>query len=541
MSPERRDRILLATVLAAAAVVSLRGIGDNSLGFPDADRILMDGVFIRDFFLSFDWFHPFEAASRYFAQYPALSIGYRVPGYPILIAAVQLFLGVGVWSARLVQIALWLVALTMWFRLVRREWGDAVAVSSGLILATTPFLARWAWFTMTELPVVAWSLMAVATWHRYLETNRPRLAIVTCLLIAAAVWTKQTAVVLLLWFLLEALLRRRWELIKRREIWVCLGLGFVVLLPIAAMTLFMDDLVVSQTVGIGRSRSDPRTELAHYLFSPKHLITRHLTIPVSILAFVGIGLSVYRRDRKTLYFAVGIVAVYAFFTSLVAQHARYTLLWIAPFTLFAALALTAIFKRKGLPRWVFPAVLTLLTGWQIVQAYRSPANNASGFDEVARYVLDHSDSPVVMYEGYSNGRFTYFMRALDPERSMWVLRGDKVLSSTALLETWGASEVFAETEEDIEEILRRFGVQYLVVESRNITKLEIHELFRNFMQTGPFELELEVPVEGTRRYVVDQSLLVYRYLDSGPAQVQEITIPVPLVGRTIVAPWPSER
>jgi hypothetical protein len=39
----------LTSVLLLCAVVSLRAIGNPDLGVPDADRILMDGVFLRDF------------------------------------------------------------------------------------------------------------------------------------------------------------------------------------------------------------------------------------------------------------------------------------------------------------------------------------------------------------------------------------------------------------------------------------------------------------------------------------------------------------
>ena len=138
-------------------------------------------------------------------QYPALSIGYRVPGYPLMIAATQLVTGVNVWSARLVTLVVWLLAVAMWFLLLRREFGTPVAAISGALLVTTPFLAQWAWFTMTDLPAVAISLIAAALWHRYLTKGRPRDAVFTCVAVSAAVWTKQTAVVLIVWFVLEAL------------------------------------------------------------------------------------------------------------------------------------------------------------------------------------------------------------------------------------------------------------------------------------------------------------------------------------------------
>ena len=52
LSPQLKDcldRYGIYAVLSVTAVLLLRQIGDSSLGYPDADRILMDGVFIRDF------------------------------------------------------------------------------------------------------------------------------------------------------------------------------------------------------------------------------------------------------------------------------------------------------------------------------------------------------------------------------------------------------------------------------------------------------------------------------------------------------------
>ena len=275
---------------------------------------------------------------------------------------------------------------------------------------------------------------------------------------------------------------------------------------------------------------DPRTQPNHFLKAPKHLVERHLAVPMLALAGIGGLVSIRRRDKRTSFFAIGIASIYIFFAALVVQDPRYTMLWIPLVTLFAAIGLCSLSEFTRSLRPLLPLVVVALAAWQAVQTFRMPLQRATGYDEVARYVLERSESPVVMFDGFNNGYFTYFMRALDEERGMWVLRGDKVLSSSALMSN-RSLEVHAETEEDIKSILDRFGVEYVAVEQRDLSRVEIHNVLRRYLESGPFELELSVPVLGRRRFLEGQSLFVYRYLEASGPEVSEISIPVPLVGR----------
>ena len=43
-----------------------------------------DGVFILDFLRALPVDGAYEFAARYYAQYPAISVGYRPPGFPLV-------------------------------------------------------------------------------------------------------------------------------------------------------------------------------------------------------------------------------------------------------------------------------------------------------------------------------------------------------------------------------------------------------------------------------------------------------------------------
>jgi len=95
-----KERLSLFFVLGVMSFLLLRGIGDPSLVYPDADRLLMDGVFIHDFMREMPVNEIYEFTSDYYAQYPALSIGYRPPFFPFVEALFNGVFGINMWSSR---------------------------------------------------------------------------------------------------------------------------------------------------------------------------------------------------------------------------------------------------------------------------------------------------------------------------------------------------------------------------------------------------------------------------------------------------------
>ena len=65
---------------------------------------------------------------------------------------------------------------------------------------------------------------------------------------------------------------------------------------------------------------------------------------------------------------------------------------------------SAIFKvanREGFSSMVFDLVVAV--GWNIVSVWQKAPKYATGYDEAAEFVLAHSESPTVFFDGYNNG------------------------------------------------------------------------------------------------------------------------------------------
>ena len=126
--------MLLAVLMATGVILFSRAFFDASLGYPDADRILMDGVFIHDFLRDLPLSHVYDYTINYYGQYPALSIGYRPPFFPFVEGLFHLVFGMNTWSSRLALLFFGLVGIASWFALVRRIFDYATAFFSTLLI-----------------------------------------------------------------------------------------------------------------------------------------------------------------------------------------------------------------------------------------------------------------------------------------------------------------------------------------------------------------------------------------------------------------------
>jgi hypothetical protein len=189
---------------------------------------------------------------------------------------------------------------------------------------------------------------------------------------------------------------------------------------------------------------------------------------------------------------------------------------------------------------LYAGILAATVAWQVFAVSQIAPKYATGYDEAAQFVLDNSESPTVFFDGYNNGYFTYFMRALDPDRSMFVLRGDKLLSSTSIAGR-NRLEVHAEDASDIIGILEQYGVQYVVVEDKNTIKIPIHGVLRRVLERNDrFELVKTIPVDtgspSTREPLDGVSLLIYEVHDRGAPKDGILELRLPVVGQTLRVP-----
>ncbi len=532
---------IIAGLVAIAALTFLRQIFNDALGYPDADRILMDGVFFRDFLVDLPLLEPYDYIINYFGQYPALSLGYRPPFFPFVEGLFNLVTGVEIWSSRLALFSFALAGSATFYLLLRRTFDWLTAAVATLFLVTTPFVAQYGWYTMAEVPVLSMALVTLYFFQRYMSGGTTLDLALTAAALVLALYTKQTAMVLALWMVLYTLgSLRLLEQLRQRRVWVTVILAIVAVLPLVAVTLWMSDQHMAQSVGVGKAATvQAKLQTDRLLALPEHLYKLHLTPPVLALALLGALWALVRRDRRLWLWLSLILAVYLLFTYIANQNSRYPIFWIPAFCALAAMPVG--FARPGTRlRTALVVIAALVGGYQVWQVYAKAPKFATGYDEAAAYVLAHSESPTVFFDGYNNGYFTYFMRAQDPQRSMWVLRGDKLLTSTSI---GGRNklEVHIEDAEGIDQLLDRFGPQFIVVESRNTIKLPAHDVLREHLKASDdYQLRKTIPVDtgepSTRQPLDDLDLLVYEHVNRPQPTGGVLELRLPVVGQTLQIP-----
>jgi hypothetical protein len=380
-------------------------------------------------------------------------------------------------------------------------------------------------------------MLTLYLFYRYIETDSTKHLFLTAAAFTATVWTKQTAFYIAFFFLLymlqQGILLQR---LKEKKTWVAIFLIVIFLIPLALITLWLGDQNLAQSVGkgldINKSPWQLRLETLPEHF--RNILHYHTTYPLLALIFMGALGAVIKRERKALFFALYILITFLFFSYIIHKNERYTIFWIPAFTLFAALPIYLL-RSQPMLRNGFATILLLTAGYDTYRIYAKPPNYATGYDQVAAYVLHHSHSPTVFVDAYNNGYFTYFMRAQDPNKSMYVLRADKLLTSSSI-SAKNRLNIHIQDREGIRGVLDRFGIELVVVESRDQSGIDIHQELRRYLRDGPFEEVMRIPVESTRPPLKNQDLIVYRYLDYKSAKGGILELHLPVVGQTIRVP-----
>lgn len=531
----QRRWLAFGTLAILTALLLLRELGNPALGYPDADRLLMDGVFLLDFLRALPFDRVIEFTKAYYAQYPALSIGYRPPFFPFIEALFNAVFGINTWSSRLAILAFALPGLAAWYALVARIYTREVAFWACALLITTPFLVQWGWYTMGEIPLLAMAMMTLYFFYRFSETQAAKYIYLTAIFFCLTAWTKQTAVYLAAFFFFYLLYRRQLlSFLRSRQSWIAIAIAALLLLPLAAITLWLGDLNVQQSVGSTEASGTPsRLSVANWLAHWHSLTAYHFNWPTLALSAVGLLLALYKRDDRAVFFALLILVTYLFFSLLAGKNPRYPFFWMPAFTVFAALAL--VYFKQPLARVLWTIALLAVVSFNVYESWRKQPQYATGYDTAARFVLEHSKSPTVFFDGYNNGYFTYFMRAADPAQTMYVLRGDKLLTSSAINNNiW--LEVHARDEADIERMLKEYGIELVVLESRDVSGIPIHQKLRTLVTGDRFELLARIPVESNREPLQAQTLDIYRYRHAQAMTASHLTLKLPVVGQTIQVP-----
>ena len=123
--------------------------------YGDMPQYLMNGSFVYDLVRDAPVDDVIGYTQRYYARYPALSLGHHPLLLPLAEAPLFAVAGISVFSGRLTIILFLLAGVAFWFKLVAARFDNVTALLSSLLLITTPAIVTLSQAVLSEIPTLA--------------------------------------------------------------------------------------------------------------------------------------------------------------------------------------------------------------------------------------------------------------------------------------------------------------------------------------------------------------------------------------------------
>jgi 4-amino-4-deoxy-L-arabinose transferase-like glycosyltransferase len=510
----------------ACAILLLTAPTNGDFWWFEAPSHAMNGVFIHDFVAAMPWRDPVGFAIDYYMRYPAVTILFYPPLFPIVEAFFFAVFGVSHFVAQLTVTA-FLVAFALGARQLARLWmPDAAAVGVALTALGLPLVTFWGRQVMLEMPAYAFLIWSTYYLVRYLDDEQTWQIILAVVLLVAGLYVKQTIAFVALVFAVMLVWRHGLSVFAQRRLWIAVAIAVVLLAPLVAITLRFGSLEKDFVTGAAASHGPISSSLGYYA----GLLPAQAGIVVLGLAVLFVVLEAVAPQRgwrdpllvtSLVTFAVG----YVFFTAIHLKDERYTIHILAPLALFAVAAL----YRLTPARLAGPACFLFGLG---VFAYGTTAVAVpwiDGHKAAAELVAALApERTTIMFHGQRSASFIFNLRANSPRSDLHVLRAEKLLvhyRSGRNADTYP----LAVSRPDIEGYFTRFRIRYVVFESGFWTDIETIATLESMLSAAPFHLIRVVSVAANTPHH-DNELRIYRYDGPIAATREPFAFDMPLLG-----------
>ena len=511
-------------------------MGTGGFWWTDETRHAMGGVFILDLVRDMPLADPVGYAFQYFAQYPALALNWYLPGFYAAEAIFYAVFGISEAAAHWTVVMFCVVAGSALFDWTRRTWGATAALIATALFLSVPDWNFWARSVMLEAPAIAMLILAIWSFELYLDKPTFARAVLAGLTIAAALLVKQTVALMLPAIFAYGLWTPRRSAMLR---WQAAPAYFFVFLAIAISAVHaikFGGLGLAATVGDSRTGlglSAGRFSLERWLLYPS-LLVQIWGWPSLIMSGIG-ALWPSKDNEPRLPMLYAWVACWYLVMNLVlgapGNASRYTLYVLPALAVFAARPIFLLRERPRI-KGVFIVLLVIAIGFNVWRSMKQPVPYVNGYREAAEFISQqHTKSPM-LFAGKHDGSFIFHLRRLDNKRNDVVLRGEKVLVSMAVHKYFGM-ESHVNSLDEIRALIKRYGVEFIVIEQPDIVRLKEFGMLFDLMQQPDFEKIKVLPVTSGGGAAAPDRIEIYRYRDYLPMDDATIVIPLPHMNREI--------
>jgi hypothetical protein len=445
-------------------IASLHAHNDGLWFQGDAPRHAANGLFWWDLLTAVPA-DPAKFALSYYARYPAINpVAY--PPFFYLVEALMLgALGTTTYAVRMAVVgfaALSAIYTQAW----ARRWIALEAGWAGVFVLLAPGIVLWANAILPNIPAMAMSMALLYHFRQWLETSSRTQLILAGMAGLAVVLTYYLAVVVIGVCLVWSLGHARWRNVARWGlVWAWAAAIAVVFGALWVVTAILIPLYLSKhTVPTPTFLLRPATWTYYWRALPE------LTGLASLIIGLGGLAAAFRTPRwrtEAALLSSWIAVVIFGYSILPARDVRYILLSVPAILLAAANGVIVLLQRLPAIGEVWRVLaLASIMGLAGYSAANVTVPRASGFREVAEYLRLHAPNEAVLYDGYYDGNFVFYVRAHDPKFEQRVVLGSQLLYHYGPRSTFDwveTSEVASE--KDVAEVIRsRCGCRWLAVE-----------------------------------------------------------------------------
>ena len=179
-------------------------------------RYLMNGVYFYDLIKDFPINNIIDYTYKYFARYPALSLGH----HPFLLGIAEMpfyaVFGISIFSARLTIVCFMLIAGIVWFKLIKSIYDDTIAFISSLLFVTTPYIVKFSRIVMSETFSLSFIILTIYLFFKYYKSNKNKYAFSFSVILIMSICARYTSVFMIPIFLGYLILQKNLKkLIKK--------------------------------------------------------------------------------------------------------------------------------------------------------------------------------------------------------------------------------------------------------------------------------------------------------------------------------------
>lgn len=537
LSARQPNRLVLisAVLLFFAGIQVFSAAASEPFFNGDETRHVMTGVFFRDAYLDRPLFHWRQYATDYYMQYPALGIGVWPPLFYGIEGAAMLVFGPSIVVSKFLVGIFGALATFYLFLLVESTHDRIRAAAAAMFFATAPMIMTYSRQVMLEMPTLAFLLMALFYWMRYLDRGGARNLWLATGSATAAALIRFDAAFLMVTLVLLINSRERWSMARRPRV---IAAGVCAILAIAPVYW-----VMSRELGSVHWRSVSSEWSGAALLRALQYYPACLPKQIGWVALVvgvcGLGRCLWKPRAVWPYLAI-LISVYLVFTPIGERTSRHAIYWIPAWSVFAVEGIEMLSFGS---RRAWAALAAVVGVGTLLVSVSQPTPYVRGYAEAARFTAGHwGDATTCFFDGWLDGDFIYQVRLLDPQRRFWILRGDKLLYSVVSGDQAAGYAEYARTDDDILATLYKYGPGLIIVESKSASSgYAVAERLRSVLTAHPerFALVAEFPIETNIPRLANTKIQIFRNLARDPAAPKRLEMEMLMLGHPIGTALPN--